>query len=221
MLPRTAVVIVSTLIVAEYAAGQSVSYSSNFSFHSFTKNPITLRFPQLDPNVGTVTSFSYSLTGSRSVTSATVENLSSTTQNLLLWDSIAIAFPGFNGGGLSCGTGRVLGPFDGVSDFSGDDAAQYGFPPTTFGGSSIPSYHDFTPLQGTGTFPVVITRRFSVTTADGVDADAAYRIDYDGGVSMSYKFTLTYVVPEPSALVLLGAGVVALLGYVRRRPRPA
>jgi hypothetical protein len=212
---RTAVIIICSLFAVENAAGQnvqSVTYSCHFGFNK--GGVTTLCFPQLDPSLGAVTSFSDQLTVSRGVTSATLENLSSTAGDVVFLDSLNIIFPGFvpNGGGV--GTGVFLEPFDGVSDFSGSDSASCGLPPLSMGGSSGPSYYDFTPLEGTGTFPVSIERSFSAFP------DAAYRIDFDGGTGGTYQFTLTYAVPEPSTVVHLGVAGIFLTACAWRRRRP-
>jgi hypothetical protein len=212
MIVRAVVVAIFGLTVAATTSGEEVTYS--FPFTLSQTGVVTQTFPKIDPNVGTITRFSDSFSGSLSIQRIAVENLASTKRNVFVSDTVAVRFPGFDGHGFGVGIiTPELQPFDGVADFSGPDTALCGMPATSLSTSSFPTYHDFTGLQGTDTFSVSLERRISFP------ADIAAQVTSYGAISGTYLFTLIYAAPEPSAAVLLGAGAIALATFQLRRRR--
>jgi len=189
----------SLLGAAVPAVADTITYDVPFSLNTYPASD-TVYGPQFNPVLGTLTEVSAIVTGTY-LPDIVGPTLPSTT---------TAAFYEYWGGDCSCGSGNMLVGTYTLTNGKGPAQA------FSFSTGALPNLQNYIQFFGVTTGFLLNVGAFSESLTPGAwGNDWNDQSTYSGTVDITY----TYTVPEPSSLAILavGAGLLGLGGFARRR----
>lgn len=206
------------LLGAAPAMANSISYETAIALQSAPWGPTALNLPQFNPTMGTLTGVEIQLTSTSNAT-LTIKNNNTTTQRYSGSASIpvTVSYPVYPAPGvLSLTSTATTNTVSGVIA-AGATVTRTGLTGTNGPVNAFVSSNAFSYYIGTGNIGS-LTATAGTATASGSGSNIVYGASgsASGNVKIIYTFD-TVSIPEPTALMLIGSGLMGLAFVARRR----